>query len=253
MTIPSEFDQVRLRETIDAFRSSGTRAPTSDFDMPPDLATADAIQCSTTLSGDIANAWKVAKSPTGVPVVSRLHPFISSASGQTLSWRPGTLLQIEVAMRLKEDLPPGRRYNRADILNATDALFLGAELVRSVALENGKVSFPLFLADRMGNDGYCLGPEFPIGQLAQVQSADLTILHDSDTLFQGKARHANGDCLGWLVEFANLAERDPLSLRRGVVVTTGSLCGAIALPSPGQTQVTIATDIVFRFPILSPD
>lgn len=255
MTIPSasEFDHVSLGKAIDAFRSSGRRAPTSDFDILPDLATADIIQRSAALSGDIANAWKVAKSPTGIPVISRLHPLVSSAGEQALSWRPGMLLEIEIAVRLKQDVPPGPQYDRDDIVNASDAMFVGAELVRSVALENGKVSFPLFLADRMGNDGYCLGPAFPVSRLHEVQSADLTILHGSDTLFEGKAKHANGDCLGWLVEFANLATRDPHSLQSGAVVTTGSLCGAIALPSPSQIQVTVATDIVFRFPVLSPD
>ena len=255
MTIPSaaEFDQASLRKIIDAFRSSGRRAPTSDFDIPPDLATADFIQRSAALSGNIADAWKVAKSPTGVPVASRLHPFISIPSSGTLLWRPGTLLEIEVAVRLNQDLPPGPRYDRADIVNASEAFFLGAELVRSVALENGKVSFPLFLADRMGNDGYCLGPAFPSARLNQIQSADLIIQLDIDTLFQGEAKHANGDCLGWLVEFANLSIRDTQSLQRGAVVTTGSLCGAIALPSPGQVQVTVAKDIVFSFPVLSAD
>ncbi|TCV67426.1 2-keto-4-pentenoate hydratase [Neorhizobium sp. S3-V5DH] len=254
MTTPSAsgFDQARLRETIDAFRSSGTRAHTSEFDIPPDLATADAIQRSATLSGSIANAWKVAKSPTGIPVISRLHPFVSSAAEQALSWRPGMLLEIEIAVRLKQDLPPGPQYDRDDIVNASDAVFVGAELVRSVALENGKVSFPLFLADRMGNDGYHLGPAFSVSRLDQMQTGDLTILHGSHTLFAGRAKHANGDCLGWLIDFANLSTRDPQSLQGGAVVTTGSLCGAIALPSEGQIQVTVAPDITFRFSVLLP-
>lgn len=103
MTIPSasEFDRMSLGRAIDAFRSSGRRAPTSEFDIPPDLATADTIPRSAALAGDIANAWKVAKSPTGVPVVSRLHPLVTSAVEQALSWRPGTLLEIEVAVRAR--------------------------------------------------------------------------------------------------------------------------------------------------------
>lgn len=58
MTIPSasKFDQTSLRDTINAFRSSGTRAPTSDFEIPPDLATAEAIQRHAILPGDIADA-----------------------------------------------------------------------------------------------------------------------------------------------------------------------------------------------------
>lgn len=246
----SQFDQKSLRKTIDAFRSAGTRAPTSDFDIPPDLATAESIQRTAALSGDVSDAWKVAKSPTGVPVVSRLHPFIASSSSGSLLWRTGTLLEIEVAMRLKQDLPPGPQYDRVDIVNASNEFFVGAELVRSVALENGKASFPLFLADRMGNDGYCLGPAFPAGLLDQVQFADLKIQLESDTLFQGKARHANGDCLGWLVEFASLSTRDPHSLKSGTVVKTGSLCGATEVPKPGRVTVSVAPHISFQFPIL---
>lgn len=253
MTTPSTsgFDQTRLRRTIDAFRSSGTRAPTSHFDIPPDLATAETIQRSASLAGKPADAWKVAKSPTGISVASRLHPFISGSSEQALSWRPGTLLEIEVAVRLKHDLPPGPRYERTDIVNASETFFLGAELVRSVAIENGKVSFPLFLADRMGNDGYHLGPEFPLDRLDQVQFADdLTILQNGDTLFQGRAKHANGDCLGWLVDYANSLTRDRQSLQRGALVTTGSLCGAIELNAPGQVNVTIASGMTFQFSVI---
>jgi 2-keto-4-pentenoate hydratase len=245
----SAFDPGGLTHKIDDLRESGERLPTASFGVLPDISEAEAIQKSVPLSGKVTDAWKVAKSPTGTPVVSRLHPFVEDGDSP-LVWRPGTSLEIEVAVQLAHGLPPGWEYHRNDILGSVGQFFLGAELVRSVALEGGKVSFPLFLADRMGNDGYFRGPVFSADSLDHVQTSDLTIELGNETIFHSKAKHNNGDCLGWLVDFANLRSRDEDSLRRGSIITTGSLCGAIELTKPGLVRVTVAPEISFEFSIL---
>ncbi|WP_158873921.1 2-keto-4-pentenoate hydratase [Antarcticirhabdus aurantiaca] len=234
---------------IAEMRNSGARIGTLAFGWAPALAEANGIQFLETPAG---TAWKVARSPEGTPVVSELHPFV--AEGDALTRHEGALLEIEVAVTLRRDLPvrTGEAYTRAEILDAVGEFRVGAELVRSVFLENGKVSFPLFVADRMGNDGYLLGPLFDRDHLDDIQRGRLKLELEGVPLFDADAKHGNGDCLGWLVDFANLDARlvDPLAV--GACVTTGSLCGAVAIPGPGHVEVGFGNGFAFGFDLVEP-
>lgn len=225
---------------IAELRRSGERVATAAFGWEPTLRQANEIQH---FGQGSSTAWKVAKSPEGVTVVSRLIPLV--AEGTPLVWRPGTMLEIEIAVTLGQDMPirPGQPYTRADVLEAVGSCHLGAELVRSVFQENGKVSFPLFVADGMGNVGYLVGPSFSKDDIERLQTSHLAIDLDGQSLFDAVGRHSNADCLGWLVEFANAADRSPDALLAGTLVTTGSLCGAIALTSAGTVTARLGPDL----------
>ncbi|GLK82849.1 2-keto-4-pentenoate hydratase [Ancylobacter defluvii] len=235
---------------IAKLRASGERVATASFGWEPTLQEANDAQH---LHRGPCNAWKVAKSPEGNTVVSRLIPLVGE--GMPLVWRPGTMLEIEIAVTLDRDLPirTGPPYTRADVLAAVGRCRLGAELVRSVFQENGKVSFSLFVADGMGNDGYLLGPSFPKEELDALQTSPLAIEMDGKVVFDAVARHSNGDCLGWLVEFANSDDRSPGALVVGTLVTTGSLCGTIALPSPGRVTARLSAALRLELVVRSSD
>ncbi len=110
-----------------------------------------------------SNAWKVTVSPDGQAVTAPLHPYAEASSGAQIPWVKGMKFEAEIAVRLGSDLPVRRDggYSRAEVVDAVATVHLGAELLVSAIEESGKVSFLLFLADRLGNSGYVLGPAVP--------------------------------------------------------------------------------------------
>ncbi|MGF9564514.1 2-keto-4-pentenoate hydratase [Neorhizobium sp. JUb45] len=233
---------------LERLRKSGERVATSHFSNLPDMSQATDLQGRLTLEGSTETAWKVARSPDGVPVVARLHPLIEKSAGANLPWRTDTLLEIEIAVRLGKDLPvSGAPYQRSDILDAIGTVYLGAEMVWTVLLEAGKVSFPLYLVDRLGNDGYVLGPELGREFLDASNTPALSIRSGSASIFDAPAKHATGDVLSWLLDYANLADRPETSLKAGTLITTGTLCGAIPLKEGGQFDIELAGAPAFSF------
>lgn len=236
-----------IRE-LERLRKSGERVPTSSFASFPAMAQVMDLQDRVTLDGRKEEAWKVARSPDGVPVVARLHPLIEKNAGAKLPWRKDMLLEIEVAVRLRKDLPVSNTpYERSDILDAIATVHLGAEMVWTVLLEAGKVSFPLYLVDRLGNDGYVLGPTLGREFLDPSSTPALSIRTGSGSIFDAPAKHATGDVLTWLLDYANLADRPANVLKAGTLITTGTLCGAIPLKEGGSFEVDMAGATAFTF------
>lgn len=244
----TETDAESLIRELQRLRKNGERVATSSFPGFPAMSQVMDLQARLTLDGKVEDAWKVACSPDGVPIVARLHPLIEKNTGATLPWREDTRLEIEIAARLGQDLPVRHEpYLRNDILGAIDTIHLGAELVWTVLLEAGKVSFPLYMVDRLGNDGYVLGPELGREFLDPSNTPALTIRAGTETIFDAPARHATGDVLTWLLDYANLADRPADLLKAGTLVTTGTLCGAIPLNAGGPFDIDMAGAPAFRF------
>lgn len=236
-----------IRE-LERLRKSGERVPTSSFASLPAMAQVMDLQAKVALEGAVAEAWKVARSPDGVPVVARLHPLIEQSAGASLPWRKDMLLEIEIAVRLGKDLPVSNApYQRSDILDAIETVRLGAEMVWTVLLEAGKVSFPLYLVDRLGNDGYVLGPQLGREFLDASSTPALSIRTGSGSIFDAPAKHATGDVLTWLLDYANLADRPANVLKAGTLITTGTLCGAIPLKEGGSFEIDMASAPAFSF------
>lgn len=247
-TVLTEADANTVIRELERLRKSGERVSTNSFPSLPDMTQAMDWQGRLQHDGTVADAWKVARSPEGVAIVARLHPLIEKSSGATLPWRTDTLLEIEIAVRLGKDLPVRPQpYQRADLLDAIDSVYLGAELVRTALLEAGKVSFPLYLVDRLGNDGYVLGP--PLGHefLDASSTPALSIRTGSGSIFDAPAKHATGDVLTWLLDYTNLADRPENVLKTGTLVTTGTLCGAIPLKEGGSFEIDMAGAPAFSF------
>lgn len=236
-----------IRE-LKRLRKSGERVATSSFSHFPVMAQVMNLQDRVTLDGRQEEAWKVARSPDGVPVVARLHPLIEKSAGASLPWRKDMLLEIEIAVRLGKDLAVSNTpYQRSDIVDAIDTVHLGAEMVWTVLLEAGKVSFPLYLVDRLGNDGYVLGPELGREFLDPSSTPALSIRTGSGSIFDAPAKHATGDVLTWLLDYANLADRPANVLKAGTLITTGTLCGAIPLKEGGNFDIDMAGAPAFSF------
>jgi 2-keto-4-pentenoate hydratase len=244
MTVSSGegFDPRALAARFGSLEKSGKRAPTAEFALPATLQ--DAMDAQNFLAAEeriSKPAWKVAMSPDGQPVTAPLHPYFEAVSGAAISWQPGMKFEAEVAVRLAIDLPvrADGSYTRAEIVDAISDAYLGAELLASSIEESGQVSFLLYLAERIGNRGYVLGPTLPKSVIDTVGNTPLKITLGGQTIYDGPAQHPKGDVLTWLLAYANDKLRPHTSLKKGALITTGTLCGAIVLASPGAIDIVL--------------
>lgn len=232
-------------------RSEGRQMPTARFSMRPNSIRMgmETQRLVSELEGVDGRAWKVAGSPAGNFVVAPLHPFADGLSKPNLLWRPGMKLEVEIALKLGRDLPvvSDGTYDRSGISEAVSEVYLGAELVWSAVEDGARASFPLFLADRLGNMGYVLGPLLAASFMDLCAGTPLLVSVGGRTLYVAGARHPTGDVLTWLLGYANDRSRPQTSLTAGSIITTGSLCGALEIAEPGKIGIKLGPDAVFDF------
>ena len=235
------FNPETLAESLITLRNEGRKAPSASFALPQDLSAGMAAQNAVAQRiGANAKMIKVAMSTDKQPVIAPLFPYVETTSEAKLPYSPGTRFEVEIAVKLGADLPVrSEAYTRAEVLDAVADAYLGSELLVTAVEEGGSVSFPLYLADRIGNGGYALGPKVPKTLIDTVGGLTLKVTHDSSPVYNGPARHPVGDVLAWLVAYANDAARPATSLTSGMAVTTGALSGAMPLPGAGRVVVEL--------------
>lgn len=247
------FDPRALAAKLYSLRQAGKQEPTSAFPLPSDLHKAMEAQNFLKAEEEVAsNAWKVTASPEGQPVTAPLHPYAEAVSGATIAWYPGLKFETEIAVRFGKDLPyrNGAPYGRAEVLEAISTAYLGAELLVSAVKESGAVSFLLFLADRLGNSGYVLGPSIAKSFIDTAASTPLKVTQGSRTIYDGLAKHPKGDVVTWLVDYANDPLRPEDSLKSGALVTTGTLSGAVELTEPGEIDIRFGDSARLTFSVI---
>jgi 2-keto-4-pentenoate hydratase len=195
------------------------------------------------VEGHLVAGWKVAIGPGGLPVAAPLLNLVKADSSRhaTCNCPNLTAVEVEIAFCLKSDLAPDRVYGREDVLAHIGSVHLGIELIAPRLREGDKAPFLLFLADRLGNGGYVVGPELDPAVLDMLASAasrpSMKIQINGAEKQAVCPAHVNGDPLAPLVAYAN-AQNDRLDgLRGGQFVTTGSLCGV--LPVRGDCRLQI--------------
>ncbi|MDI5929327.1 fumarylacetoacetate hydrolase family protein [Rhizobium leguminosarum] len=235
------FDPRTVAARLHGLREAGRQEATDSFPLPGDFHQAmEAQNLLAATDGIASNAWKVTVSPQGQAVTAPLHPYAEAVSGADIPWYPGLKFETEIAVRLGRDLPVRTvPYSRANVVEAISAVHLGAELLVSAVRESGSVSFLLFVADRLGNSGYVLGPKLEKSVLDTVGGTPLKVTHAGRTIYDGPAQHPKGDVLTWLVDYANDGLRPETSLKTGALITTGTLSGAIELTEPGEIDIEL--------------
>ncbi|QPC44114.1 2-keto-4-pentenoate hydratase [Kaustia mangrovi] len=208
--------------------------------VPETIAEGMAAQAASVVAGGWPVAgWKVAVRPEGVAVAAPLVDIVEAEGPEPVAYRSPllTAVEVEIAVRLRDDMPArsGTAYSREALMDNIASVHMGIEIL-SFRLDDGNQGpFPLFLADRIGNGGFVLGPAVDPAVIDAVagESADLApivLRCGSETLFSGPAVHPNGDPLSPVLAYAN-AQIDGLGgLKAGQVVTTGALCGLVSVP-----------------------
>ncbi|WP_311272696.1 MULTISPECIES: 2-keto-4-pentenoate hydratase [unclassified Rhizobium] len=210
--------------------------------VPETIETGMAAQAiSAAAIGKEVGGWKVSFSG-GRAVAAPLIDVHDSRTG-TVPKKGAVGVEIEICFVLSSDIPApveGRAYERDDILAQIASVHLGAELVSYRLIEENNAPFPLFLADRLGNHSFVLGPEIDRSLIERVLHEDQTLPSlrleaDGAVLLDAPAKHPQGDAVAPLLAYANSPIDHLGGLTQGQVVTTGSLCGLIRLS--GQTTI----------------
>ncbi|MGV8935734.1 MAG: hydratase [Allorhizobium sp.] len=230
----------------DILLSSGERIAAATLPVPATMAQAMAVQALTAgayVAGPIG--YKVARSADGAAVIGRLLPLAIDVDGQApavFPWRRGARMEVEIAVRLETALPPRQDgYSRDAVISAIGSVHLGIEILDSRLEEGGKAPFLLFLADRLGNAGYVLGPELPKAALDTVGGMPLDISVGEVSIHAAPARHPADDVLAWLMDWACDLTRPQDTLSAGEILTTGSLCGALDVGHPGPLHARLGS------------
>jgi 2-keto-4-pentenoate hydratase len=221
----------RAQLIVDAHRSGGTIA---EIDTPPDIEAAmlDQAEVVKALRADVAG-WKVAVNPEAGPVAAPMMAQLMKQSSTAWPLSPGLIIEIELAVRLRRDLPP-RTYTRAEIADAIDSMVVGVEMVRFRIATGSKAPFLTLLADAMSNEGYVSGSRAMPWRDVDLAALRCTATLDGRALHDGPCTHPLGDPLAPVVAWAS-AQKDKLGgLRAGQLVTTGSVCGMVPVTQTGR-------------------
>jgi 2-keto-4-pentenoate hydratase len=229
----------------------GTKIPLATLEancvIPGSLEEAMAVQHAfVEATGKTVGGWKLAIRPDGTAVAAPMidcygvdDDNIASFSGAAIEG-----IEVEICFTLASDIPAATAtpLSRADILTHIDAVHLGVELLGYRLVEKNQVPFPLFLADRLANRGFVLGPEIDaaiVGTFADNTGdlPHLAVTEGTDIRFDAVVKHPNVDPLAPLVAFANSPLNRDGTLKRGQIVTTGSLCGAITSNLAAETHI----------------
>jgi 2-keto-4-pentenoate hydratase len=196
------------------------------------------------IAGDVASpveSWKTGIRPDGTAIAAPMTPYWRDGDGRPFPWREGLGIEVEIAFVLNRDLTPpaGKPFTKADIIEAVSHVHLGVEIVASRIAEGNAAPFPLFLSDSLANSGYILGPELKTSVDALGEQWHVSVKTADEVLFDADAKHPTSDPLAPLLAYANTASGPLGGLKAGQLVTTGSLCGVVAIGQPGRVDITL--------------
>ncbi|OYU47448.1 MAG: hypothetical protein CFE31_16895 [Rhizobiales bacterium PAR1] len=224
--------------TLLAARRSGKTI--TDFAGAPE-SLAEAVRTQRAVMeglGETVCGWKVNPHPEVGGVSAPI--FAGACKEAPTSWpfAERLVVEVEIAVRLKRDLPPGQ-YSREEIIAAIEDMSLGVEMCIS-RLPAGHTASPWTnLSDSLANEGYVISKaSMP---LAAVDYASLPciVTLDGETLYSAPAKHPVGDHILPVMAYANAQSDLVGGLRAGHFITTGSLCGMVPVPRKGTLHVSL--------------
>ena len=220
--------------------------PVVDAALPPPASLAEAAEVQAAVARRLdahVAGWKVGYTPEGTPVAAPIFDRLMKPSGAHFPLREPSLwgVEPEIAFRLGVDLQ--RRivqpYTREDILSAVDAVLVGIEVVASRVVDHKQAPYLLYVADNIGNAGYAFGSENRQWQDIDLANLRTTLTINGSIVHDAIGGHPTIDPLKPLVDYVN-AQSDRLGgFRAGQIITTGSMCGLVAVEEAGEVAVTI--------------
>jgi 2-keto-4-pentenoate hydratase len=245
-------DAALVKELVSAHRGGHLMTYSEAF-APHDIVAAYATQShvAEALAADIGG-WKVGIRPDGVPMAAPIYTHLVKTSGATWLRPPAgqLIVEVELALRLGEDLPARtRHYTRDEVAGAVSEVLIGIEMIHSRVAGAELPPFYTFLADNLGNAGYVIGDS-----LRNFRSLDLARLRCRMTIDGAVAHdkvggHPQDDPYAPLIACLGQGLMGLGGFRAGQIITTGSLIPPLkptqrmaihaALEGIGEVAVTV--------------
>jgi len=227
-----------------AARRRGTPGPRIPAEFrPTDTDDGLAIQARMTeLLGQPVGGYKCAlpSAPRPVLMAPIFTPTIAHASPCPVLAVSGTArIEPEIAFIMACDLlPRATPYTESELRNAIKEARLVLEILGSRYSDPDSATFPEMLADGLANQGLVVGPVLRDPWNRELESLRMVIDSPSGVLASHDGKHADGHPVRPLYWLANYLAIGGTPLRAGMIVTTGSYCGALDVPI--NTPLTFA-------------
>jgi 2-keto-4-pentenoate hydratase len=163
--------------------------------------------------------------PLFAPTIVHVSPCSVLANGATVRIEP------EIAFVMAHDLAPRvSPYTQSEIRDAIGEARLVLEVLGSRYSDAENATFPEMLADGLANQGLFVGPVLRDPWDKELESLRIVINSPSGVLASHEGVHADGHPVRPLYWLANYLAKGDSPLRAGMIVTTGSYCGALDVP-----------------------
>ena len=227
-----------------AARKRGTPGPRIPAEFrPTDTDDGLAIQARmTALLGQPVGGYKCSlpSAPRPVLVAPIFAPTIAHASPCPVLGDSATVrIEPEIAFVIARDLlPRAAPYTESEIRNAIKEARLVLEILGSRYSDPDGATFPEMLADGLANQGLLVGPVLRDPWDKELESLRIVIDSPSGVLGTYEGKHGDGHPVRPLYWLANYLAIGGTPLPAGMIVTTGSYCGAVDVPI--DTALTLA-------------
>ena len=194
------------------------------------------------LLGQPASVIKVAIGADGLSLGAPIPAGLVFANGEHIAHkRPLEGIEIEVAVRLAEDLTPEiAKRGRGAVLQVIDSFLFGIELISS-RIDNRNEAGPFGpLADFMVTGGYVIGDQ-ALPEEPAAPGLPIVVRCNGEVISNGVAAYPFEDALTPIIAFASSRQPGSERLRKGIIITTGALNGLISLPEHGGITVSVGS------------
>jgi 2-keto-4-pentenoate hydratase len=177
------------------------------------------------LTGARVAGWKTGFGPDKTPIAGPIFASDMVASGAIYRLAPGAtvLVEVELAIRLARDLPPGRGCTIEDLLAATGEMLVGIELIGTRYANPDAAPFAARLADNLNNGAFVAGAGVQDFSRLPRSHLNVRLWIDGALVADHPGVHPDGDPLTGAAAWAG-AQADRLGgLKAGQIITTGSL------------------------------
>ncbi|MFD2262872.1 hypothetical protein ACFSM5_08230 [Lacibacterium aquatile] len=194
-----------------------------------------------TLLNETVPVAKVALGKDGVGLAAPIFSALVRDSGAeiVLGERDFVGLEIEVAARLQADITPDlAKAGPEAVLGAIEYFTLGIELIGS-RIDDRTAAGPFGpLADNMVSGGYVRRAD-ALRHMPIVDGLPVTMLCDGSVVQSEVAKHPFGDPVKPILAYALAADDRFGGLRRGMLVTTGSLSPLLIPQGRGRIEIKL--------------
>jgi 2-keto-4-pentenoate hydratase len=204
-----------------------------------------AIQDATLAASGAIGGWKVGATDAGHEPVCAPLPAAGLVPGgaalQGSAWHlRGT--EVEVAFRLRSDLPPrARPYTRDEVALAIESVLPVIEVAETRLADWLDAEPAALLADLLSHGGLALGSPEPFDAAwFDLRQTEVVMRFDDQVVAHTVGEHTHPDVGGLLVWLANHCVSRGAGLQAGQIVTTGSCTGMLFASQGTAVHVEVA-------------